>query len=365
MGSNFNEFSIMQSCAEISLWSYWDIDLICRFANKEFFKWWAKTPEELLGIVSLRVLLNGSYHEHHLPYVNKVLDGQLQKYQSEIKTITGEKCPVTIIYYPDIENGNVIGFFANIYNKDLSRIQGDNTLGDKFRNNPESGSGHDLTANKSHQIADYLGTVILTGFPTVEQLSIQHNISVSKLMRDFKATYQTSPYLYYRRLQMEFAEQYISRTGCSKKQMAFMLGFSNPANYTLCYNRYKRSKGEKIGKRTFVEDIYERNRIFIAQFPMPVAMFDVDMNYLLASEQWMTEFDLHEGDPAGLNFFDLFTEAGSGLEILKDRFSKGTISNCVGTYDFYNKGHLLKCIVNLWRNESDKINGVIIYVAPL
>lgn len=359
MGSKFNEFSIMHTYAEISLWSYWDIDLICRFANREFFKWWAKTPDELLGIVSLRVLLNGSYHEHHQRYVNKVLEGQLQKYQSEIKTITGERCPVTIIYYPDIENGNVVGFFANIYNKSLSGIQGEDVFSDKLPIN----SGYDRNANKSHQIADYLGTVILSGFPTVEHLSTLHNISVSKLMRDFKATYQTSPYLYYRRLQMEFAEQYISRTGCSKKQMAFMLGFSNPANYTLCYNRYKRSKTEKIGKRTSVEDFNERNKIMIAQFPLPVAMFDLNMNYLLASEQWLIEFDFHEGDLEGISFFDLFTEASPDLEALKSKFSTGKISNCIGNYNFYNKGHLLKCVVNLWHNESEEINGVIMYVA--
>lgn len=107
MGSSINEISIMQNCAGISLWSYWDMDLVCRFANKEFFKWCGKTPEELLGIISLRVLFNGSYHEHHLPYVNKVLGGQVQKYNSEIKLINGQKCSVTIIYYPDVENGSV------------------------------------------------------------------------------------------------------------------------------------------------------------------------------------------------------------------------------------------------------------------
>jgi len=365
MGSSFNEISIMQTCEGISLWSYWDMDLVCRFANKEFFKWCGKTPEELLGIISLRVLFNGSYHEHHLPYVNKVLDGQVQKYNSEIKLINGQKCSVTIIYYPDIENGNVVGFFANIYNKNLPGSMDEKLLDDQFNINHEAMLGHDAASNKSHQIADYLGTVILSGFPKVEHLSILHNISVSKLMRDFKTTYQTSPYLYFRRLQMEFAEQYISRTGCSKKQMAFMLGFSNPANYTLCYNRYKSSKQEKTGKRTFVADIDEKNKILITQFPLPVAMFDLSMNYLLASTQWMREFGFPEGDPVGLNFFDAFSETSPDLETLKNKIDNGEIGNCAGSYDFYNNGHLIKCIVNLWHNENKEVSGVIIYVASL
>ncbi len=362
MGSSFKEISIMQVCAEISLWSYWDIDLVCRFANNEFFKWCGKTPEELLGIISLRVLFNGHYHEYHLPYVNKVLDGHLQKYNSEIKMINGQKCPVTIIYYPDIENGNVVGFFANIYNKNLSGSEDEKFLTDQFHMNQETILSHDTAGNKSHQIADYLGTVILSGFPKVEYLSILHNISVSKLMRDFKTTYQTSPYLYFRRLQMEFAEQYISRTGCSKKQMAFMLGFSNPANYTLCYNRYKKSKVEKTGKRTLVTDVDEKNKILITQFPLPVAMFDLEMNYLLASKQWMKEFDFQESTPVGLNFLDAFSETSPDLITFKKKMNNGKIEDCVGTYYFMNKGQRLKCVVNLWHNENMEVSGVIIYI---
>jgi len=107
--------------------------------------------------------------------------------------------------------------------------------------------------NKSVQIAGHLKTVILSGFPTVESLAALHHISVSKMMRDFKDTFGTGPYLYFRRLQMEFAEEYIRRTGCSKKQMAFVLGFSNPANYTSCYNRYLDNKVKIADELTTAE----------------------------------------------------------------------------------------------------------------
>ncbi|RQO70203.1 hypothetical protein DBR43_19410 [Pedobacter sp. KBW06] len=218
------------------------------------------------------------------------------------------------------------------------------------------------TNNKSVQIAEYLGTVILSGFPAVENLAGLHHISVSKLMRDFKSTFQTSPYLYFRRLQMEFAEEHIRSTGCSKKQMAFMLGFSNPANYTLCYNRYLRNKGEKNSHEKENEDLTERNHILISQFPLPVAMLDKNMNYLLISKQLISVCNLTDVDLIGKNFFDFFPGKGKDLDLLKRRVLQGEIATLAGDYDFYIDGTLLKSTVNPWYDDVGELGGMILFV---
>ncbi|WP_342328489.1 helix-turn-helix domain-containing protein [Pedobacter sp. FW305-3-2-15-E-R2A2] len=216
--------------------------------------------------------------------------------------------------------------------------------------------------NQSNQIAEYLGTVILSGFPAVENLAALYHISISKLMRDFKSTFQTSPYLYFRRLQMEFAEEYIRSTGCSKKQMAFMLGFSNPANYTLCYNRYLRNKEEKNNHEKANDDLTERNHILISQFPLPVAMLDKNMNYLLVSKQLLSVCSLPDVDLIGKNFFDLFPGKGTDLDLLKRRVLKGEIDTLAGDYDFYIDGTLLKSTVNPWYDDVGEVGGMILFV---
>lgn len=216
--------------------------------------------------------------------------------------------------------------------------------------------------NKSIQIAEYLSTVILSGFPAVENLAALHHISVSKLMRDFKSAFQTSPYLYFRRLQMEFAEEHIRDTGCSKKEMAFMLGFSNPANYTLCYNRYLRSKEEENSHEKIKDDLTERNNILISQFPLPVAMLDKKMNYLLVSKQLRSVCSLPDVDLIGKNFFDLFPGKGSDLDLLKRRVLKGEIDTLAGDYDFYIDGTLLKSTVNPWYDDVGEVGGMILFV---
>lgn len=216
--------------------------------------------------------------------------------------------------------------------------------------------------NKSIQIAEYLGTVILSGFPAVENLAALHHISVSKLMRDFKSAFKTSPYLYFRKLQMEFAEEHIRSTGCSKKEMAFMLGFSNPANYTLCYNRYLRNKLEEGSNEKGNDDLTERNHILISQFPLPVAMLDKKMNYLLVSKQLIDVCSLSDIDLIGKNFFDLFPGKGSDLDLLKRRVLKGEIDTLAGDYDFYIDGTLLKSTVNPWYDDVGEVGGMILFV---
>lgn len=221
--------------------------------------------------------------------------------------------------------------------------------------------------NKSNQIAEYLGTVILSGFPAVENLAALYHISISKLMRDFKNTFQTSPYLYFRRLQMEFAEEHIRNTGCSKKEMAFMLGFSNPANYTLCYNRYLRSKLTAGYNGTAMKDLNltERNQILISQFPLPVAMLDKNMNYLLVSKPLLKVCGLSDVDLTGKNFFDFFPGKGKGLELLKEKFLQGEMTELPGDYDFDLEDAVLKSTVYPWYDEMGEIGGMIIFLTSL
>ena len=48
---------------------------------------------------------------------------------------------------------------------------------------------------------------------------------------------------------MEIADRYIREKRCNKNQMAVMLNFSNPSNFSACYHRYleeKSSDGELI-----------------------------------------------------------------------------------------------------------------------
>lgn len=363
MRSRFNMFSSFLDSEKVNLLSYWDKELICRFANQEFFKLFGKTSEEIIGKVNIKGLL-GRLYEQHYPYITGVLKGHSQNYESEIFLHSGEKYRVIATYYPDIEDGNILGFFAHITN--LKEFVEKKQLAyglPYFGVESKMIDAIHHQNNRIYEVAAYLKSQILSEFPSIEYLADLHSISISKLMRDFKRRFQTSPYLYYRRLQMEFAKDYINKTGCSKKQMSAMLGFSNPANFTACYKKYLSESDAETSEMNAMLSAKERNSILISQLPVSIAMLDLEMNYLLISRQWGLEFNLIEKEIIGHSIFDFFPGTARDLERVNAIYRKFGLTRCDGEYRLNAKtdNRELKCTVKRWFMESGDLGGIIIY----
>jgi len=356
-------FSSFLDSERVNLLSYWDKELVCRFANQEFFKLFGKTSEEIIGKLNLEGLLGRLYKQHY-PYITGVLKGHSQNYESEIFLHSGEKYKVIATYYPDIENGNILGFFAHITN--LKEFVEKNRLAyglPYFVGESKMIDAIHSQNNKIYEVAAFLKSQILSEFPSIEYLADLHSISISKMMRDFKRRFQISPYLYYRRLQMEFAENYINKTACSKKQMSVLLGFSNPANFAVCYKKYL---SDSIAESTDVNtnlSSKELNRILVSQLPISIAMLDLQMNYLLVSKQWNLEFGFVENEIIGLSIFDFFPGTVNDLERVITKYKKNGLYHCGGEYRLNAKtdNRELKCIVKQWFMESGDLGGIIIY----
>ena len=92
--------------------SYWDKDLICRFANSELAAWFGRKKEEIVNIISIQELL-GSLYEEHLPFIKGALEGVNQNFQREVATPSGVNRHVISNYYPHIVDGKVLGFYLN------------------------------------------------------------------------------------------------------------------------------------------------------------------------------------------------------------------------------------------------------------
>ncbi|WP_316791813.1 PAS domain-containing protein [Pedobacter frigoris] len=364
MASRFNMFSSVLETDKVNLLSYWDKDLICRFANKEFFKLIDKPSEELIGKTDLKTLLGIAYDLHY-PYIKSVLNGHSQNYESEIYLQSGERYSIIATYYPDIEDGEVVGFFAHITNfKQFTSQNQDTELRIPYLNGESKNVQNMIIQNnKIYEVAGYLKSQILSDFPSIEQLADLHFISVSKLMRDFKHTFHTSPYLYYRKLQMEFAEQYIEKTGCSKKQISMMLGFSNPANFGACFKRYINDRTVEKFDSDFAKDINEKNKILITQFPLAVAMLDKQMNYLVFSKQWAFDFRFTNVELIGHSIFDFFPGTTEDLEKVRGKYLSGGIAHCGGEYYIHGvaDNRVLKCIIKQWYTEAGDLGGLIVY----
>ena len=86
--------------------AYWDLNLVCKFANNAYMDWFGKSREEMVDKMTLEELL-GPLYQKNLPYIREALKGNTQHFEREIKTPTGEVRHSFASYYPDFHNGRV------------------------------------------------------------------------------------------------------------------------------------------------------------------------------------------------------------------------------------------------------------------
>lgn len=99
-----------------SLVSYWDTQLVCRFANKTYFEWFGKTPEEMVGL-TMPAAVGDSQFQQNLPFVNGALAGNYQQFERAIDKPDGSIRYTLADYIPDKDvTGTVKGFFALVTN---------------------------------------------------------------------------------------------------------------------------------------------------------------------------------------------------------------------------------------------------------
>ncbi len=100
--------------------SYWDSDLICRYANRALERWFRKTKEELIDRIELETLL-GPLFKLSLPYIQGVLKGEAQTFERELTTPEGALLHAITNYIPDILDGQVKGFYVQVV--DVTKIK--------------------------------------------------------------------------------------------------------------------------------------------------------------------------------------------------------------------------------------------------
>ncbi|TLV02446.1 PAS domain-containing protein [Dyadobacter luticola] len=93
--------------------AYWDRDLVCRYANASYLEWFGKKSEDMIGKITLRELL-GPLYEKNLPYIEGVLGGEAQTFEREITLPNGKPKYTLANYYPDIVDGQILGFFVHV-----------------------------------------------------------------------------------------------------------------------------------------------------------------------------------------------------------------------------------------------------------
>lgn len=92
--------------------AYWDVELRCRFANKNYLEWFGKSLQDMIGI-RLQDLLGVELFALNEPYLRRALAGELQHFERTLTKVSGAICQTWASYIPDRDaEGNVPGIFV-------------------------------------------------------------------------------------------------------------------------------------------------------------------------------------------------------------------------------------------------------------
>lgn len=361
--SDFFEIAFNVTEHTEAMLAYWDKNLICRYANKATADWFGITPEHMINKSHLSEIL-GTLFEVQLPYINGVLGGKIQVFDQVIHLYSGRAKNVRVTYHPNYVEGEIKGFYAHM--ADIS------PLNNKSHDNNKTGVEklpEFVTQNDQllENVAKTLNENVFIGFPSISALSKKHFVSESKLKRDFKQSFGRTIFSYYRYLQMEIADRYIREKRCNKNQMAVMLNFSNPSNFSACYHRYleeKSSDGELI--ETQKED-NTHNKMLIEQAPIAIAMFDNQMQFIAASKRWIAEYKLESTGFIGKSIYEVLPATKKKCEKLHNHCLKGNIYQCDGLLLKKNDGTRvwLKWNIHPWFTTSGETGGLFIHTEDI
>jgi PAS domain S-box-containing protein len=211
-----------------AMMAFWDNDLVCRFANSAYLRWFGVSPEEMVNKMTLRELL-GPIYERNLPYITNALRGEVQVFERELMQTDGTIRNTLATYTPEIIHGEVRGFFVHVVDisflkPSLSHIKDANAT---LKNQSE--------VEILNKVEQFLRDCVFSEFPGIEKLAKKHFISPTKLKRGFKARFNSTLFDYYRNLQMQIAHQYLQENIYSKRQISDIFGFANQSNFSSGY----------------------------------------------------------------------------------------------------------------------------------
>jgi diguanylate cyclase (GGDEF)-like protein/PAS domain S-box-containing protein len=92
--------------------AFWDRNQVCVFANKAYFNWFGKTPDQIIGGTMEELL--GPIYPLNLPYIRAALAGERQQFERAIPTPGGGIRDSLATYTPYVVDGEVLGFFAHV-----------------------------------------------------------------------------------------------------------------------------------------------------------------------------------------------------------------------------------------------------------
>uniref|UniRef100_UPI0030DA5BC2 PAS domain S-box protein n=1 Tax=uncultured Imperialibacter sp. TaxID=1672639 RepID=UPI0030DA5BC2 len=292
--------------------AYWDKNEVCQFANKAYREWFGKSHEQMVGKITMQELL-GPLYEKNQPFIAEVLKGNPQHFERELTLPSREARNVQANYYPDIQNGEVMGFLVHVADisatKKLEKEIAASEM--KFRGLLESAPDAIVLVDETGSI-NMVNAMCekLFGYTRDELLGKPIEILIperfGKAHPGQRSGFFANPHA---RPMGEGLELF----GLKKNGTEFPVEISiSPIE--LPEGMFVSAAIRDISWRKRVEREVnasnERNKIFVEQSPTAMAMFDTEMRYMAASRRWIEDYQLSGSEILGRSHYEIFPEIG-------------------------------------------------------
>lgn len=171
---------------------YWDKELKNKFSNSAYLKFFNLTSSEIHNR-HIKDILGEELFEKNLPYLTGVLNGKEQFFNREIQSSDGTKAYAYVMYFPDIIDNEVVGFYVLL--TDLSRLkvleqEKDDIYQKLIQSNKMIALG-EMASGIAHEINNPLSIIIMNSNFAREMLD-DYNMDRAKLLNYITIIQSTS-----------------------------------------------------------------------------------------------------------------------------------------------------------------------------
>ncbi|KYG71586.1 PAS domain S-box-containing protein [Roseivirga ehrenbergii] len=115
------------------------------------------------------------------------------------------------------------------------------------------------------------------------------------------------------------------------------------------------------------QPIKDRSELFVEQSPSAIAMFDREVRYLAASQQWLKDYNLEGLDIIGKSHYDIFDNISQEWKDIHQECLKGAIKKKQEDSFIGNDGttQWISWDIRPWYTEKNEIGGILMYTADI
>jgi PAS domain S-box-containing protein len=146
---------------------YWDTDLICRFANRQYSEWTGLSPEQMVGR-PIKETLGDELFASFEPMLRAALRGEIQRFEASRPKASGEATQLYLQYIPDVADDGVVAGFL-VLGTDVTPLKEAETrlltlnaelMTAKDRAEAATRAKSEFLANMSHEIRTPMNAII-------------------------------------------------------------------------------------------------------------------------------------------------------------------------------------------------------------